>query len=86
MAQVAKQLRPKPPKLVGFMDKVEADVLAYMTFPAAHRAKLQSANPIVVNGEIERRTEVVAIFSTIQMVGPILLDQNDERAAQRAAT
>ncbi len=43
--KVADQLRPKLPKLAGFMDDAEPDVLAYMSFPAAHRAKLHSTNP-----------------------------------------
>src|ERR1700756_3372408 len=60
--QVADQLRPRVPKLAALMDEAETDVLAYMTFPAAHRPKLHSTNPIErLIGEIKRRTEVVGI-------------------------
>ncbi len=44
--QVADQLRPRVPKLATLMDEAETDVLAYMTFPPAHRTKLHSTNPI----------------------------------------
>ncbi len=58
--RVADQMRPKLPKLAVLMDGAEDDVLAYMTFPAQHRAKLHSTNPIErLNGEIKRRTDVV---------------------------
>src|SRR4029453_5302075 len=61
--KVADQLRPKLPKLAAFMDEAEPDVLAYMSFPAPHRAKLHSTNPLErVNGEIKRRREAVGIF------------------------
>jgi transposase-like protein len=87
--QVADQLKPKLPKLAALMHDAEADVLAYMTFPKEHRAKLHSTNPLErVNGEIKRRTEVVGIFpnedAIIRLVGAILLETNDEWAVQRS--
>ena len=87
--KVADQLRPKLAKLAALMDEAEPDVLAYMGFPAAHRAKLHSTNPIErLNGEIKRGAEVVGIFSNeaaiVRLVGAILLEQNDEWTVQRA--
>jgi transposase-like protein len=86
---VADQMRPRLPKLAGLLDEAETDVLAYMDFPAQHRAKIHSTNPLErLNGEIKRRADVVGIFpneaAAVRLIGALLLEQNDEWATQRA--
>lgn len=59
---VADQLREKFPKLARILDQSEADVLAFMDFPRAHRKQLASTNPLErLKAKIKRRTDVVGI-------------------------
>ena len=62
---IADQLRGRWPKLATLMDDSEHDVLAFITFPAQHRTKLHSTNPLErLNKEVKRRAEAVGIFPT----------------------
>src|SRR5215207_9044472 len=80
---LADQFRPRWPRLAALMDESEHEVLAYMAFPAQHRAKLHSTNPLErLNKEVKRRADVVGIFpneaSIVRLIGAVLLEANDE--------
>src|SRR3954452_10980903 len=86
--RVADQLRPRWPRLAALMDESEADVLAYVGFPAQHRTKLHGTNPLErLDKEVKRRADVVGIFpgeaSITRLIGAVLLEQNDEWQTDR---
>ena len=75
------------PKLAQAMQEAEDDVLAYMTFPKAHRTKLHSTNTLErLNREVKRRADVVGIFpneaSIVRLIGAVLMEANDEWSLQ----
>lgn len=81
--QVADQLRSRFPKAAELMDSAEADVLAHLHFPAAHRVKLHSINTLErLNQEVKRRANVVGIFPNQarirRLIGAVLMEQNEE--------
>ncbi len=78
---VADQLRPKVPKLAELMDRAEADVLAYMSFPQAHCSHIHTTNPLEpLNTEVKRTTGVVGIFpngaAVQRLIGALRLSNN----------
>jgi putative transposase len=83
LSHFADQLHNRWPKLKVFVDDSLDDALAYMSFPAQHRTKLHSTNPLErLNKEIKRRADVVGIFpnedSIRRLIGAVLLEANDE--------
>jgi putative transposase len=83
LSHFADQLHNRWPKLKVFVDDSLDDVLAYMSFPAQHRTKLHSTNPLErLNKEIKRRADVVGIFpnedSIRRLIGAVLLEANDD--------
>ncbi len=73
------------------MDQSEHDVLAYMGFPAQHRTRLHSTNPLErLNKEVKRRADVVGVFpgepSIIRLIGAVLLGINDDWVVQNRYT
>lgn len=84
--QVADQARSRVSKLAALMDDAEPDVLAYMGFPAQHRAKIHSTNPLErLNGEIKRRSDVVG-FRRLTRASPTVRPHSPTKPPSSASS
>lgn len=83
LAHAADQLRERQSKLGKLMGDSKQGVLACMAFPASHRTKPRSTNPLErLDKEVKRRAGAVGLFpsgqSIIAAIGTLLLKANDE--------
>ncbi len=83
--KAADLIRQFQPRFAKAMENFEAgvdDALSYLHYPAAHRARISSTNPLErLNLEL-RRTRVVGIFpnakACIRMIGMQLVEKNED--------
>jgi putative transposase len=83
VGQAIERLERPLPKVAAMLERAAEDLLAFYSFPADHRCKLRSTNPLErLNREIGRRTDVVGIFpddsSLIRLATRLVIEQNDE--------
>jgi putative transposase len=88
LADTVTHLEGRVPKVARLLLEAEPDLLAFYAFPAAHRSKLRSTNPLErVNREIGRRTDVVGVFTNddalLRLAGSLPIEQNDEWLVSR---
>ena len=81
--EVLKRFRRRFPKAMEVFEQGSEDVLSYLHYPASHRVRISSTNPLErLNLEIRRRTRVVGIYPNrgayLRLVGMILLEQNED--------
>lgn len=85
LREISEKLHSRFPKISAMLEEAQEELLAFYAFPAEHRRKIWSTNPIErIMKELKRRTKVVGLFpnerSALRLVGAILIEQNEQWA------
>ncbi len=83
--EVCSMLGAQFPEVAALVADAADDVLAFCAFPQAHWRKIWSTNPLErLNGEINRRTNVVGIFpndaAVLRLITAVVVEFHDEWA------
>lgn len=81
--ELVQRFRSRFSKAMEVFEAGVDDVLSYLHYPAPHRTRISSTNPLErVNLEIRRRTRVVGIFphrgACIRLIGMLLLETHED--------
>ncbi len=82
-ADLAKQFQNRFAKAMDVFEAGIDDVLSYLHYPAGHRIRISSTNPLErLNREIRRRTRVVGIFphrgACLRLIGMLLVEIHED--------
>lgn len=82
-ADLVKQFQSRFAKAMDVFETGVDDVLSYLHYPAGHRIRISSTNPLErLNREIRRRTRVVGIFphrgACLRLIGMLLVEIHED--------
>lgn len=82
-ADLIKQFQNRFGKAMEIFEAGVEDVLSYLHYPAGHRVRISSTNPIErLHLEIRRRTRVVGIFpnraACLRLIGMVLVEMHED--------
>lgn len=82
-AEIVRQFQHRYAKAMEIFEAGIDDVLSYLHYPAPHRVRVSSTNPIErLNLEIRRRTRVVGIFphrgACLRLIGMLLVEIHED--------